>query len=58
MCEGTMDTEIKATVRKIFDDLRKQQPRLRSRKSDRVNVDQMLEEFRQNSLKSRKNFSD
>lgn len=40
-----MDTEVKLTVRKIFHDLRKHQPKMRSRKSDRVNVDQILDEF-------------
>ena len=45
-----MDKDVKSTVRKIFNDLRKQQPKMRSRKSDRVNVDKILEEFHQNKL--------
>ena len=40
-----METEVKHTVRKIFEDLRKRQPKTRSRKSDRINVDQILDEF-------------
>jgi hypothetical protein len=40
-----MDTEVKLTTRKIFDNLRKQQPPARPRISDRINVEQMLDEF-------------
>ena len=40
-----METEVKQTVKKIFEELRKTQPKTRSRKSDRVNVDQILSEF-------------
>lgn len=40
-----METEVKHTVRKIFEDLRKRQPVTRSRKSDRINVEQILNEF-------------
>lgn len=54
MYEGRMDTDVKITVRKIFDDLRKQQPKMRSRRSDRVNVDKILEEFHKNSLTGQK----
>ncbi len=44
---GSMETDVRQTVRKIFEDLRKRQPKTRSRKSDRVNVDQILNEFNQ-----------
>ena len=41
-----LDTEVKLTVKRIFELLRKQQPKMRPRESDRVNVDQMLREHR------------
>ncbi|MEM7401941.1 MAG: hypothetical protein AAF304_08345 [Pseudomonadota bacterium] len=41
-----MDTEVKHTVKRIFEYLRKQQPKMHPRESDRVNVDQMLREHR------------
>lgn len=40
-----MDTEVRLAVRKIFEDLRTRQPKVRTRKSDRINVDQILDEF-------------
>lgn len=40
-----MDTKVRHIVRKIFEDLRTRQPNVRTRKSDRINVDQMLDEF-------------
>lgn len=42
-----MDTEVKRTVREIFQRLRKKQSvtEMASRKSDRVNVDTMLREY-------------
>ena len=42
-----MDTEVKRTVRKIFKNLRNKQPVMASRKSDRVNVDTILREYRE-----------
>ena len=42
-----VDTEVKLTVRKIFKNLRNKQPVMASRKSDRVNVDNMLREYRE-----------
>ena len=50
-----METEVKHTVRKIFEELRKRQPKTRSRKSDRVNVDQILDEFNKRSLREEEN---
>ena len=41
-----MDKEVRQTVRKIFEHLRKQQPKMRPRESDRINVDQMLKDHR------------
>ena len=51
-----MDTEVKHTVRKIFKDLRKRQPKTRSRKSDRINVDQILNEFHERNSNRDKNY--
>ena len=45
MYEGKMDTEVRLVVKKIFEDLRTRQPKVRTRKSDRINVDQILDEF-------------
>ncbi len=45
-----MDNEVKHTVRKIFEDLRKSQPITRSRKSDRINVDKILSEFHEKNF--------
>ena len=42
-----VDTEVKLTVRKIFKNLRNKQPDMATRKSDRVNVDTMLREYRE-----------
>ena len=50
-----METEVKHTVRKIFEELRKRQPKTRSRKSDRVNVDQILDEFNKRNLREEEN---
>ena len=41
-----LDSEVKQTIKRIFEHLRKQQPQMRPRESDRVNVDQMLREHR------------
>lgn len=41
-----LDKEVKQTVKRIFENLRKQQAQMRPRESDRVNVDQMLREHR------------
>ena len=43
----SVDDNAKHTVRKIFEDLRRHQPMMRTRKSDRVNTDQMLQELRE-----------
>ncbi len=50
-----MDTEVKLAVRKIFEDLRKRQSQTRSRKTDRVNVDQILNEFHERNSSRNKN---
>ena len=44
-----METKVRYTVKKIFEELRKTQPKTRSRKSDRVNVEQILNEFNERS---------
>ena len=40
-----MDNEVKDTVRKIFNNLRKKQPRMESRRSDRVDVDKLISDY-------------
>ncbi len=40
-----VDKEVRNTVRKIFKNLRKEQPRMGSRKSDRIDVDKMIREY-------------
>jgi|GEM_PF-6253422 len=40
-----MDTEVKQTVRKIFNNLRKQHGIVATRKSDRVDVDTILRSY-------------
>ena len=42
-----VDTEVRHTVREIFKNLRNKQPAMASRKSDRVNVDNILREYRE-----------
>ncbi len=41
----SVDKEVKDTVRKIFNNLRKRQPEMRSRKSDRIDVDKMIRDY-------------
>jgi hypothetical protein len=40
-----VDKEVQATVRKIFNNLRKKQPKMGSRKSDRIDVDKMIRDY-------------
>jgi len=42
-----LDTQVRLKVRKIFEHLRKQQPKMEPRKRERVNVDQTVREHRQ-----------
>lgn len=42
-----MDTEVRLKVKTIFEHLRKQQPRMKPRDNDRVNVDEMLKAYRE-----------
>lgn len=42
-----MDTEVRLKVKTIFEHLRKQQPRMKPRENDHVNVDQMLKDYRE-----------
>ena len=46
-----VDEDVKHTVKKIFEDLRRHQPKMRTRKSDRVNTDRMLRELSEKNLK-------
>ena len=50
----TLDTEVRHTVRRIFEHLRKQQPKMRPRKNDRINVDQMIKDHRKRDEYSEK----
>ena len=53
MLQGkVVDTEVRQTVRRIFEHLRKQQPKMRPRESDRINVDQMLKDHRERDFHS------
>lgn len=40
-----VDKEVRDTVRKIFNNLRKEQPKMGSRKSDRIDVDKMIRDY-------------
>jgi len=42
-----VDKEVKDTVRKIFNNLRKKQPKMSSRRSDRVDVDKMIRDYQE-----------
>jgi hypothetical protein len=42
-----VDTEVKKTVRRIFNILRKQQPKMGSRRSDRIDVDKMIRDYQE-----------
>jgi len=42
-----VDKEVKDTVRKIFNNLRKKQPKMGSRRSDRVDVDRMIRDYQE-----------
>ena len=46
-----VDKDVKHTVKKIFEDLRRHQPKMRTRKSDRVNTDRMLRELSEKNSK-------
>ena len=41
----TVDDNVKHTVKNIFEDLRQHQPMKRTRKSDRINKDRLLQEL-------------
>ncbi len=41
----SVDKEVQETVRTIFKNLRKKQPKMGSRKSDRVDVDKMIRDY-------------
>jgi len=41
----SVDKEVQDTVRKIFNNLRKKQPKMGSRKSDRIDVDKMIRDY-------------
>lgn len=41
----SVDKEVQETVRKIFNNLRKKQPDMGSRKSDRIDVDKMIRDY-------------
>ncbi|MGH1536556.1 MAG: hypothetical protein ACRBDX_00660 [Gammaproteobacteria bacterium] len=42
-----MDKEVKDTVRKIFNNLRKKQPKMQSRRSDRVDVEKLIRDYQE-----------
>jgi len=47
MYQGSVkvDKEVKDTVRKIFNNLRKKQPRVESRRSDLVDLDRLISDY-------------
>ncbi len=40
-----MDEEVKRTVKKIFNNLRHKQPKMDSRRSDRVDVEKLIRDY-------------
>jgi hypothetical protein len=40
-----VNTEVKLKVRKIFENLRQQQPKKNSHRSDRVDIDRMIRDY-------------